>query len=86
MQELWVLRSACRLMFIDIHIEFREAILNGFQGLDWIRLFFFVFLFFFVVCFFFLFIVFFLFIFFLFIHFLFFFFLWQTKFRGKEKV
>ena len=26
MQELWFLRSACRLMLIDIHIKFHEEI------------------------------------------------------------
>ena len=31
MQELWFLRSACRLMLIDIYIKFCEDILNGFQ-------------------------------------------------------
>ena len=31
MQELWFLRSACRLMLIDIYMKFREDSLNGFQ-------------------------------------------------------
>ena len=30
MQELWFLRFARCLMLIDIHIKFREDILNGF--------------------------------------------------------
>ena len=35
MQELWFLRFACRLMLIDIHIKYREDILNGFQVIEW---------------------------------------------------
>ena len=31
MQELWFLRSACRLMLIDIYMKFPEDSLNGFQ-------------------------------------------------------
>ena len=34
MQELFVLRFARRLMLIDIHIKFREDILNGFQVIE----------------------------------------------------
>ena len=30
MQELWFLRSARRLMLIDIYMQFREGTLNGF--------------------------------------------------------
>ena len=37
MQELWFLRSARRLMLIDIHIKFREDILSGFQVIEWTR-------------------------------------------------
>ena len=35
MQELWLLRSACRLMLIDIYTKFREDSLNGFQVIEW---------------------------------------------------
>ena len=31
MPELWFLRSARRLMFIDIYMKFREDSLNGFR-------------------------------------------------------
>ena len=31
MQELWFLRSACHLMFIDIYMKFHKDSLNGFQ-------------------------------------------------------
>ena len=31
MQELWFLRSARRLILIDIYVKFREDSLNGFQ-------------------------------------------------------
>ena len=34
MQELWFLRSARRLMLIDIYMKFREDILNGFQVIE----------------------------------------------------
>ena len=34
MQDLWLLRFACRLMLIDIHIKFHEAILNSFQVIE----------------------------------------------------
>ena len=34
MQELWFLRSARRLMLIDIYMKFRENSLNGFQVVD----------------------------------------------------
>ena len=35
MQELWFLRSAGRLILIDIHIKFHDDILNGFQVIEW---------------------------------------------------
>ena len=35
MQELWFLRFARYLMLIDIHIKFREDILNGFLVIEW---------------------------------------------------
>ena len=38
MQELWFLHSA-RLILIDIHIKFREDILNDFQVKEWTRFF-----------------------------------------------
>ena len=34
MQELRFLRSACRLMLIDIYMKFREDSLNGFQVIE----------------------------------------------------
>ena len=34
MQELWLLRSARRLMLIDIYMKFREDNLNGFQVIE----------------------------------------------------
>ena len=34
-----VLRSACRLMLIDIFIKFRQDSLNGFQVINWTRFF-----------------------------------------------
>ena len=34
MQELWFLCFACRLILIDIHIKFHEAILNCFQVIE----------------------------------------------------
>ena len=34
MQELWFLRSARRLMLIDIYMKFREDSLNGFQVIE----------------------------------------------------
>ena len=34
MQELWFLRSARRLMLINIYMKFREDSLNGFQVLE----------------------------------------------------
>ena len=34
MQKLWFLRSARRLMLIDIYMKFREDILNGFQVIE----------------------------------------------------
>ena len=34
MQELWFLCTASRLMLIDIHIKFREDILNSFQVIE----------------------------------------------------
>ena len=37
MQELWFLRLTRRLMLFDIHIKFREDILNGFQVIGWPR-------------------------------------------------
>ena len=37
MQELWLF--AYCLMLIDIHIKFREDILNGFQVIEWTRFF-----------------------------------------------
>ena len=35
MQEIWVLRSARRLMLIDIYMKFLEDILNMFQVTKW---------------------------------------------------
>ena len=35
MQELWFLRSVCRLMLIDIYMKFREASLHGYQVTEW---------------------------------------------------
>ena len=37
MQELWFLRSACRLMLINIYIKFCEDTLDGFQVIEWIQ-------------------------------------------------
>ena len=37
MQELWLLRSARRLILIDIYMKFREETLNGFQVIERIR-------------------------------------------------
>ena len=34
MQQLWFLRSARRLMLIDIYVKFREDSLNGFQVIE----------------------------------------------------
>ena len=34
MLELWFLRSARRLMLIDIYMKFREDSLNGFQVIE----------------------------------------------------
>ena len=34
MQELWLLRSARRLMLIDVYMKFREDNLNGFQVIE----------------------------------------------------
>ena len=34
MQELWFLRSAHRLMLIDIYMKFREYSLKGFQVIE----------------------------------------------------
>ena len=34
MQELWFLRSACRLILIDIYMKFCEDSLNGFQVIE----------------------------------------------------
>ena len=39
MQELCFLRFAGRLMLIDVHTKFREAIMNGFQVIEWTRFF-----------------------------------------------
>ena len=39
MQELWFLRFAHRLMLIDIHIKFREDILNIYQVIEWTHFF-----------------------------------------------
>ena len=39
MQELWLLRFARRLILIDIHIKFREDILNGFHVIERTRFF-----------------------------------------------
>ena len=47
MQELWFLRFARHLMLIDIHIKFREDILNDFQVIEQTLFFFFFFFFFF---------------------------------------
>ena len=38
MQELWFLRSARRLMLIDIYMKFRDNSLNGFQVTERTRL------------------------------------------------
>ena len=38
MQELWFLRSARRLMLIDVYMEFLEDILNRFQVTERTRL------------------------------------------------
>ena len=35
MQELWFLRSAPRLMLIDIYMKFGEDSLNSFQIIEW---------------------------------------------------
>ena len=37
MQELWFLCSAHPLMLIDIYMKFREDSLNGFQVIEWTR-------------------------------------------------
>ena len=37
MHELWLLRSACHIMLIDIYVKFREDSLNGFQVIEWTR-------------------------------------------------
>ena len=34
MQEIWLLRSACHLMLIDIYKKFCEDSLNGFQVIE----------------------------------------------------
>ena len=34
MQELWFLRSACRLMLIDIYMKFHEDSFNSFQDTE----------------------------------------------------
>ena len=34
MQELWFLRSACRLMLIDIYMKFCENSLNDFKVIE----------------------------------------------------
>ena len=34
MQELWLLRSACRLMLTDIYMKFCEGSLKGFQVIE----------------------------------------------------
>ena len=36
-QELWFVRSARRLMLINISMKFHEDILNGFQYTEWTR-------------------------------------------------
>ena len=37
MQELWFLRSACRLMLINIYMKFREDSLNSFHIMEQTR-------------------------------------------------
>ena len=37
MQELWLLRSACHLMLIDIYMKFRDDSLKGFQVIEQTR-------------------------------------------------
>ena len=34
MQDFWILRSASRLMLIDIYVKFSEDSMNGFQAIE----------------------------------------------------